>query len=220
MNTVEQWLRRPRHDTKLSEEMWDKRAPSFYEVQQKDDGYYPSEIYRSLNKRKILNGETEALELGAGTGRFTFPIAEGCRSLLATDISNGMLEYIKKNAIDLPIECERINWEELYLEERGWKKRFDLVYSVMCPVTQSESSLVKMTEASRGYCFIGQFINWENGGREERRVNDPHNDRDSLLAYFYLLWNMGFNPEIEYFSNDSASGIKTEMAFIIWNANN
>ena len=38
------------------------------------------------------------LEIGAGTGIFTLPIARHCREVVAVDISGGMLEVLKRKA--------------------------------------------------------------------------------------------------------------------------
>ena len=48
------------------------------------------------------------------------------------------------------MRCEKLNWDQVDLEERGWIDNFDLVFGVMCPATRSREALIKMSSASRG----------------------------------------------------------------------
>jgi hypothetical protein len=70
----------------------------------------------------------------------------------------------------------------------------------MCPVTRSEEAIIKMSETSKGNCVLGQFISCQGfESKNEDRSYNPHTDRDTLLAYFYILWNLGYNSERKYF---------------------
>ena len=91
---LETWQGRPRGSASNTEKKWDDRAASFYEGQLRDNGHYPSSINFILRERGLLGEGKDILEIGSGTGRYTFPIAEGSASFLATDISSEMLSYI------------------------------------------------------------------------------------------------------------------------------
>jgi ubiquinone/menaquinone biosynthesis C-methylase UbiE len=65
----------------------------------------------SMSKRKeydlfssrlpeLFAGAGRVLEIGAGTGIFTIPIARHCREVVAVDISRNMLEVLAKKAAD------------------------------------------------------------------------------------------------------------------------
>jgi peptidoglycan-N-acetylglucosamine deacetylase len=65
----------------------------------------------SMSKRKeyelfserlpeMFAGAGRVLEIGAGTGIFTIPIARHCREVIAVDISRNMLELLEKKAAD------------------------------------------------------------------------------------------------------------------------
>ena len=47
---------------------------------------------------ELFSGAERVLEIGAGTGIFTLPIAHHCREVTALDISAGMLEVLKRKA--------------------------------------------------------------------------------------------------------------------------
>jgi peptidoglycan-N-acetylglucosamine deacetylase len=47
----------------------------------------------------LLHHSDVALELGAGTGRFTLPIAQNARKVLAVDLSRRMLEILERKAV-------------------------------------------------------------------------------------------------------------------------
>ncbi len=48
---------------------------------------------------RLFTGADRVLEIGAGTGIFTLPIARHCREVVAVDVSSRMLEILKRKAI-------------------------------------------------------------------------------------------------------------------------
>lgn len=90
-----------RRKLKIVEQFYDDLAPNY------DHEQFQTAV--SMSKRKeydlfsarlteLFAGAERVLEVGAGTGIFTLPIARQCREVIAVDISRNMLELLEKKA--------------------------------------------------------------------------------------------------------------------------
>ncbi len=70
---------------------------------------------------ELFSSSHRALEIGAGTGIFTIPIAKKCREVVAVDISHDMLEILKMKAKEAKLNNINIRTgdiEKMELEEK------------------------------------------------------------------------------------------------------
>lgn len=74
--------------------IWDKLSP-FYDF---FETLYNGKCYRGIAEKikEYVTEEDFVLECACGTGLLTVPMAQKCNSLIATDISEGMLRQAKK----------------------------------------------------------------------------------------------------------------------------
>jgi len=77
--------------------VWDKLAGKYERVTRHFDRSYPDVMERA---RTDLTGRERVLEVAAGTGQFTFMLAEVARTVTATDISAGMVERLANKISD------------------------------------------------------------------------------------------------------------------------
>lgn len=97
---------------------------SQYDV--KEDASVVEEL--ALMRRLGLNGQSEVVDIGAGTGQFTLAVASACARVVAVDVSPVMLSVLKaKVSASRLRNVEVVQSGFLTYEHRG--KQADFVYS-------------------------------------------------------------------------------------------
>jgi hypothetical protein len=109
------------------------------------------------------------------------------------------------------------SWEEIDLEQYDWKQKFDLVFASMSPAIRDEASLIKMNEASKGFCFMSGFIERKDKLRNSLEslifADDSEKKHESSLYYaFNILWQNGIYPEIQYKDVEWVNSMDVETA--------
>ena len=144
--------------------MWDKRAKKFNESVMQ----HTERTERQITKLE-LKPEYTVLDVGAGTGRLTIPIAKQVKSVTAVDQSKGMLACLQENMEREGItNVTSINkrWEEIELGVDI--EPHDVViacHSLGMPDIQE--AIEKMDAASKGYVYIiSSAGRWMDGGME------------------------------------------------------
>ena len=207
----EKMLKAEPEDYGMVEAFWDNRAQEFNQNQQKEKTGFISGILTLLKEKGIFPG-SEILDVGGGSGRYAIPFAENTRHVTVTDISSNMLALTEKNALEAGLhnlECRKLEWSGADIQALGWEKKFDLVFASMCPAIRNKRGFENMSLASGNYCLLNQFIKDTDSASQYldqvlsvKRNSGPHNDRQSVQAFFNLLWLNGFNPEITYLHLD------------------
>lgn len=192
------------------EKMWDEKAIKFNAPNEKNHSGFSKRVIEILNSKNLLKG-FDVLDVGGGGGRYAVPFSKFAKNVTMTDISGNMIGFAKEKAESQGaenIEFIKMVWEDADLENLNMYKKYDLVFSSMCPAVKTVEGLKKMIDASKNFCFINQLILDTDTFKEfifERtsleKKFDPHNDRDSLVATFNLLWIDGYDPEINYLSD-------------------
>jgi len=102
--------------------------------------------------RKFLNHDSSILEIGGGAGRLSIPLATLVDKVTVLEPSETNLELLRERARWKGIDnlvCIKGLWSDFRPREK-----YDLVFSAWCPAIRDVSSLIKMHEASKGYCAI------------------------------------------------------------------
>lgn len=186
------------------EEFWDEKAENFYQNQIRGSTYYNEAVPQLLEEKGIIDSSTTILDIGSGSGRYTIPLAKKCKSIYALDLSGEMLQFLQQ-------EMKKNDLQNITTIKSAWPTtenigQFDVAFAAMCPATRSLEGIEAMTQVANKYAVIGQFIKSTDTviqALEARQIleenrNDPHNNRELLQAYFNILWELGFNPEISY----------------------
>ncbi len=190
------------------EQLWDEKAIEFNKNISKSKASKVDGLISLLKGRNIINSSSEILDIGCGPGRHSMEFAKESQSVIGLDISSKMLEFAIKNNKDdnfSKTSYIKANWADLDLMEFGWEKRFDFIFSSMCPAVDVKEALEKMSKASKGYCMVSRMIKRQDNISDEimNKFNidnskDPHNSRETLWAFLNMIWLMGYNPEIAY----------------------
>ena len=162
-----------------------------------------------IAQRGYLKPEYSALDIGAGTGAFTIPLAQRLRRVASLDISVNMQRFTRQRAeaeglnnIDFILK----NWRSLDLDEANMRGAYDLVLCSINPrgVCNLET-LQKMNRASRGGCcllnFAGRSESNGHGAALQRIIlgrelgTEGGND---VIFPFNLIYFLGGEPDLNY----------------------
>lgn len=199
---------------------WDERAKRFYEGQLKGNHYLPNKVTKLLTDKGIITSKSTLLDIGAGAGRYTIPLAKEAKSMLALDFSNEMLRYLKKVSDDRSVT--NIRTRQLPWPTQEALEQVDVAFSAMCPCTRSLEALKQMSNIAREYAVITQMTRMTDNIIDklidkdliEINPNDPHNNRDLTQSYFNILWELGYEPEINFIVDERTDRIDKQVAII------
>jgi SAM-dependent methyltransferase len=181
-----------------------------YSEQAKCNNYeYGRKALEALSE--ILDKDFEVLEIGAGPGTLTIPLAEKVKKVVAIESSEMAGEYLKRNLKESQVENVEImnrNWEEV--DDREIKdNRFDLAVCshFLWQVKDLEKHLKKMENASWKYCAVIQPAGRDSivkeiwtkiTGESYRGQFDP--DADYFVYLIVRQWGRLVNGRIMNYS--------------------
>lgn len=87
-------------------------------------------LAKALTRELSLDGTAKALEFGCGTGLVTLGVAPQLRSLLAVDVSDGMLSVLRQKVADRAYAHVQVRQMDLSREPLP-EQDFDLIFSCM-----------------------------------------------------------------------------------------
>jgi len=194
LNWREVWEEKQKQRTRPLKIVYDKdfraKFAEDYSEQAKYNNYeYGRKATEALSE--MLDEDFEVLEIGAGPGTLTIPLAETVKKVVAIESSEMAVEYLKRNIKGSRVENVEImnrNWMEV--DDHEIKDRFDLVACshFLWQVRDLEKHLEKMENASRKYCAVIQPAG-----------------RDSMVKEMWTKitgesYNGKFDPDADYFA--------------------
>lgn len=198
---------------------WDERAERFYDAQKEGRKDLQEAVVDFLKQKEIITKDSTVLDIGAGAGRYTVPLAKEVKHIYGTDFSKNMVTYlerIKKEEAITNMTTRQLAWPTTEEVEP-----VDVVFSAMCPCTRSRKALEQISEVANEYGVIAQMTKMSDDitdeliakGQVKRNPKDPHNNRDLALSYFGLLWELGFEPEINFIVDSYEAKMTEEDAW-------
>ncbi|MFZ3145343.1 class I SAM-dependent methyltransferase [Methanothrix sp.] len=112
-----------------------------------------AELDEEINRlRRFINKESSVLDIGAGYGRVAIPLSKEVEKMTVVEPAHPFMNRLKDDARQEEannIEFAEVLWSDFHLQEK-----YDLVYSSWSPAVGNPAALMKMHEASRGYCAL------------------------------------------------------------------
>lgn len=190
---------------------WDNRSAEFNKlVCQGTPDERIRKIVEFLSQNSLLTKKSSVLDIGCGPGRFAVEFAKQSTEVTGLDISDNMLDYAVKNAeaANLTnVSFKNLNWDEVSLEEHDWRKKFDLVTAINSPGIHDLITLEKMIEASKGYCFLSNFVDRYDSVQDIIRtqvlkLEEVKFYTNTVYSILNILWLTGYHPSITYVDTD------------------
>jgi SAM-dependent methyltransferase len=199
---------------------WNKRAVSFA---RQTDGKKLEKRWENVKSFLLRQGFTfkpkmKVLDIGAGPGNFAIWFARMGLEVWALEPAEKMLELLKQRVASESLQgiytiAEK--WEDIDLSAKGWFKKFDLVFASMTPGINDKTTLQKMMDASRGYCYLSSFAGTriyplQKEISKEILGQDYKTYTPEIIYPFNLLYSMGYYPDIEFEENNSSQEVLVE----------
>ncbi len=204
---------------------WDNRAEEFNKsISQEVPDERIKKIVEYLSSHSLLTVNSSVLDIGCGPGRFAVEFAKKSTDVTGLDISDKMLDFAMKNAQTANLtntSFKNLNWDEVKLEDYGWRKRFDLVTAINSPGIHDLITLEKMIEASKGYCFLSNFVDRYDSVQDILRTDILKLDEvrfysNTVYSIFNILWITGYYPSITYVDTDRETTRTIEEACVYY----
>jgi len=186
---------------------WDNRADEFNKlVSQGSPDERINKIVQFLSHNSLLTKNSSVLDIGCGPGRFASEFAKKTTDVTGIDISDKMLDYAVKNAKAenlTNVSFKNLNWDDVNLKEYGWEKKFDLVTAINSPGIHDQRTLDKMIAASKGYCFLSNFVDRTDSVQdiirtEVLKLEEKRFYKNVIYSIFNILWLLKYYPSIAY----------------------
>lgn len=170
-----------------------------------------AEFEAELNRlRRFISRESSVLDIGAGYGRLAVPLAKEVKRMTVVEPAHPYMDRLKENA-------RQEGADNMDLVEGLWsdfprQEKYDLVYSTWSPAVRDPAALMKMHEASHGYCALEMgatpIHRWDFFGQVYPRATGeaflPPGNYLNILTTLYdhdiyaNLETWGFESEIKY----------------------
>jgi len=194
------------HKGYATSRFWDNASKNYDRVDIERAKKQIRETLSLFRSNGFLFKDMRVLDIGCGTGRLAFALAQAGADVTALDFSRGMLDSFEKNCPDdlrQRIHPVHADWDSLDITEFKWARSFDLVTAYMTPAIRRPDSFLKMMEVSCGACSLkgwaGKRRNlvleklWEHLMGAEMKDRPP-----DIIFEFNLLYAMGYFPSITF----------------------
>lgn len=188
-------------------EKWNLVAGDYQRVYALGPGEYNAALLRFWQEKGMLRPGDRVIDIGCGVGRYgTLFAALGCDVTLV-DISDEMLRHAEENMarFSSPRSLYRCDFNEVSGKEPVFEAGFDFAISTMSPAVHDVGTVRKMSEMTRGWCFLARFYRWSQPLRDElmRRVGvaprsafgDLKSDCEEMLR---IIREAGYTPELAF----------------------
>lgn len=176
---------------------WNRRACTY------DSGSHRADFrVGQIQARLDITKDTSILDVGAGTGVLTIPLARLAGRVSAVDPSPGMLSGLKASArgehLD-NITCIERKWEDVIIG-RDVEPHDLVVASFSLLMTDIRAALEKMDAAALKAVCLFWFVGREETGNEEiwqRLRGESYNAGPDYIYLVNVLYQMGIYPDVE-----------------------
>lgn len=186
---------------------WDREADSYQRTFRLGLNEYNAELLRFWEEKGMLFPGCRVIDIGCGVGKYGTYFAELGYDVTLTDISPRMLERAAENMarFDTPWRIFPCDFTEISGKEEVFAEGFDLAISTMSPAICDVQTVKKMSDMTRGWCFLARFAAWSQPGRDKllRALGlEPKPPFDNLsgdcAAIIQSVCEAGYMPQVKY----------------------
>ncbi|MDQ6421723.1 class I SAM-dependent methyltransferase [Paenibacillus sp. LHD-117] len=185
---------------------FDYKAVSFNKEVFSDEGKRRTKrIMNWIEGQGVRFQDATVLDIGAASGGFSVPFAERGAIVTAVEPCLPLAELLYDNIKQAgegggTVTVVKEPFEEIDIDARGWRKKFDLVFVSMCPVITDWESVEKVMSCAKQFCYISLPAGtMENSLKNEifpLVTDQPHKHENMEMAYLlHLLYLKGYAYE-------------------------
>ncbi len=194
---------------------WDKMADGFAKRSGSEEALKRKDkILSMLKEFSALKEGVKVLDIGAGPGNWTVPMAEAGAIVTALEPSGEMIKELKVRIekscshhkdLSNKINIVQKTWQEVNIKEDNFEGNFDLVFASMTPGISNPETLIKAMKATKsgGFCYLSSFSGggWRNAYKKiwKELFNEEIASCGGDFIYpFNYIYALGYRPYIEF----------------------
>lgn len=173
-----------------------------------------------LENHNVFRPGMEVLDIGAGAGAFTIPLARRSARVAALEPAPAMLEVLSSRVREhglSNVDFLSREWEKVDPAKDGLAGGYDLVFASLTPGVRDVENLHKMMVCSRRWCFLCSFAGRRLGmAREElwqlvfgEEMPLPGHD---IIYPFNYLYMSGYSPSLHVWADEWEERLPAEEA--------
>lgn len=201
-NWEEEWKRMIGSGNISDSSYWNKRAEDYNDYIETSNFEHGMKIRENLEAAGILKEDIEVLDIAAGPGSVSIPIAQSVGKVTVIEPAEEMLKYLTKNAEKKDvtnIEMVKSTWQEV--NENEWQKSFDLVICVhaLWHFPDIGDQVMRMNQVSRGYCCLVDGVNNDDLTEMYHKLGIKEERFNRFIYLFNILFHRGILSNVRMF---------------------
>ncbi|MBR6801113.1 MAG: class I SAM-dependent methyltransferase [Eubacteriaceae bacterium] len=187
-------------DIDVMRELWDNSSGDYMQkpIPRLDENMF----LMTMHDNGGIVPSFSVLDIGCGSGIYSFAIAPFVREVTGCDLSPKMIEAANERADDLEYENTEfvtLDWLAADIGDLGWEKKFDVVFAHMTPAVNDYETFEKMIKCAKRMCFVQKNVRRTDEIHDalfrELGIYQQKEDND-ILNFFNYLWLKGYEPNI------------------------
>lgn len=170
-----------------------EKAKSFHDQAFSEEGRNrATRIIRWIQSQGVSFDKNSVLDIGAASGGFSIPFARQGAKVTALEPSKMLIALMKNHvssSLKGSIDIVQVPFENVDVEERGWKEKFDLVFASMCPAIFGWEMVEKALASARKFCYISTIAGPKEHSliQELRSVIGVEEEQVQTSDMFYIM---------------------------------
>jgi len=192
-----------KHKPFLSPTVWDTMSKDYDDLEESE--FYKSlkaDVLSEMERRGAIESNYSVIDVCCGTGSYTVEFAKRVKEVLAIDISQGMLEQLKKKLEKLSLKNVEVICEDWY--KFNTDRSFDTVFVSMTPVLGDLEQIDRFLNISKRYLVI---VHWA-GLRKNELLEEISQkffkktykaSSPGIVLIFNYLFSKGWAPDLKFY---------------------
>lgn len=206
------WTQKLKQKGITSEQFWDG-----YKMADKNEEYdrlagYPGLILDRMSR--FAGPDSSVLDIGAGAGAYTIPLAKSARKVTVVEPSRGQIARLMRRAeheglVNIKVINKR--WQDVDISEL---ERYSLVNAAYCfHMPEIEEALQKMMDVTTGALFLVALVN--HGFTDVYEVVFGETEPEPEYIYLYnVLHQMGYPANVEVMTRNYQIPLEMQLGIL------
>lgn len=174
-------------------EFWNDKAKEF----NKNIKKHNERAQRTISKLDFTSEDT-MLDVGAGTGALSIPLAKIVKHITAVEPSKGMLDFFKENAEEDKLKnITYVNkkWEDIEVEND--LEKYDVVFaSYSISMVDIKEALIKMNEVAKKSVYLFTFAGRDRDELAKKLYGKEFISSPDYICIVNVLYQMGIKANV------------------------